>query len=76
MPEFSVGADREVIDRTGLTGQYDVHLELASEDLFPSGPRRDDAAEPPFSPEDRTAHITSAVRRLGLRLEPGKQPAP
>ena len=74
--QFSVGADREVIDRTGLTGIYDIHLELASEDLFPSGPRPDDSADPLPSPGEKAAHIAAAVRKLGLKLEPGKAAFP
>jgi uncharacterized protein (TIGR03435 family) len=75
--QFSVGADREVIDRTGLAGMYDIHLELASEDLFPGGPRPDDSAEPlPPSPQEKAAHIATAVSKLGLKLEPSKTPFP
>jgi bla regulator protein blaR1 len=73
--QFSVGAQRDVIDRTGLTGQYDIHLELASQDLFPSGPPKDDA-EPPPSPEEKLSHIAAAVQKLGLKLEPAKAPMP
>ena len=74
--QFPVGADREVIDRTGLTGWYDIYLELASEDLFPSGPRPDDSAEPSLSPGEKAAHIAGAVRKLGLKLDPGKASFP
>ena len=73
--QFSVGADREVVDRTGVTGQFDIHLELAGQDLFP-GPRPDDSGDPPPSPEEKAAHIAAAVRKLGLKLEPGKTTAP
>jgi bla regulator protein blaR1 len=73
--QFSVGAQRDVIDRTGLTGQYDIHLELASQDLFPSGPPKDDA-EPPPSPEEKASHIAAAVQKLGLKLEAAKAPVP
>jgi uncharacterized protein (TIGR03435 family) len=75
--QFSFGADRKVIDRTGLAGRYNIHLELALEDLFPGGPRPNDSAEPPPpSPEERAAHIATAVRKLGLKLEPSKAPFP
>jgi bla regulator protein blaR1 len=73
--QFSVGAERDVIDRTGLTGQYDIHLELASQDLFPSGSPKDNA-EPPPSPEEKASHIAAAVQKLGLKLEAGKIPIP
>jgi len=73
--QFSVGAERDIIDRTGLTGQYDIHLELASQDLFPSGPPKD-GAEPPPSPEEKLSHIAAAVQKLGLKLEAAKAPMP
>jgi uncharacterized protein (TIGR03435 family) len=34
--QFSVALDRDAIDQTGLTGMFDLHLELTGEDLFPS----------------------------------------
>jgi uncharacterized protein (TIGR03435 family) len=74
--QFSVAADREVIDRTGLTGAYDIHLDLALQDLFPAGPGPDDPAEPPSGAEEKSAHIAAAVRKLGLKLESGKTSAP
>jgi uncharacterized protein (TIGR03435 family) len=74
--QFSAGADRAVIDRTGLPGMYDIHLELASEDLFPAHARPDDSAEPlPRSPEEKAAQIATTVRKLGLKLEPSKAPS-
>jgi bla regulator protein blaR1 len=74
--QFSVSTDREVIDRTGLTGTYDIHLELASEDLFPPRAQIGDNAEPPLSPEQKLARIAAAVQKLGLKLEAGKAPMP
>jgi uncharacterized protein (TIGR03435 family) len=75
--QFTVGTGRQVLNRTGLAGQYDIHLDLADEDLF-GGPRQAaiDAGEPPQSPEDRAAHIAAAVQKLGLKLEPGKTKSP
>jgi uncharacterized protein (TIGR03435 family) len=74
--QFSVSTDRDVIDWTGLTGQYDIHLDLASQDLFPPPPATGDDAEPPPSAAEKVAHIAAAVQKLGLKLEPGKAPAP
>jgi bla regulator protein blaR1 len=73
--QFSVGTEGIVVDRTGLTGRYDIHLELATEDLFGGGPPNSDATEPPPTPEQKIAHIAAAVQKLGLKLEPGKMPA-
>jgi uncharacterized protein (TIGR03435 family) len=74
--QFSAGADREVIDRTGLTGAYDIHLDLALQDLFPAGPGPDDPAEPAPAAEEKSAHIAAAVRKLGFKLESGQTSAP
>jgi uncharacterized protein (TIGR03435 family) len=69
--------DRPVIDRTGLTGRYDVHLEYVP-DLAPgrgrvllNGVERPDL-EP--SPSDSTGPsiFTALEAQLGLKLSPGK----
>jgi uncharacterized protein (TIGR03435 family) len=64
------GIDRPVIDRTGLTGRYDIHLENAlstppalrqtngDDDRAPSGP----------------SLFTALQEQLGLKLEPIKAP--
>ncbi len=60
--------DRNVIDRTGLNGYYDVALDFARD--FPPRP---DGAEPPPNPEGPS--VFAAVReQLGLRLESAKGP--
>lgn len=74
--QFSVSTGREVIDRTGLTGRYDIHLELASLDLFPSTPGDADTADLPPTPDQQIAHIAAAVRKLGLDLQASKAPMP
>jgi uncharacterized protein (TIGR03435 family) len=54
-------ADRPVLDRTGLTGQYDITL----------------TATPPFKMRDTVEPgdiaIQDAIRQLGLRLEARKE---
>jgi uncharacterized protein (TIGR03435 family) len=55
--------DRPVIDRTGLTGKYDVRLQFA-----PSG-------VPTLSNVQQAVEIfTALIEQLGLKLEPGKGP--
>jgi len=61
--------DRDVIDRTGISGRFDIHLELAQADLFPQGEPTEGAA-----PIDPYTDIQFALRRLGLRLESIKAP--
>ncbi len=58
--------DRPVVDQTGLTGMYDIHLEFGYEGLkLQHPPLHDD--EPSGAPS-----IFSAIEKLGLKLEPGK----
>jgi uncharacterized protein (TIGR03435 family) len=56
----NLGLDRPVIDKTGLTGRYDFHL----------------LATPEFRREGDTTAVSifTAIRELGLRLEPQKAP--
>jgi len=57
-----IGADRPVIDKTGLTGKYDIRLEATPEfRINPNNPQPDDL------------RVFEAVQQqLGLRLEPEK----
>jgi len=65
--------DREVIDRTGVAGVFDVRLELSAADLFPLARRVQDDPEGPASASDPTgSSIFTAVQKLGLKLESGK----
>ena len=58
-----------VIDRTGLTGTYDIHLEWESGPPIPASPETEGASESPDT------SITSSIRKqLGLQLSPGKGP--
>ena len=62
---------RPVIDRTGLTGAYDIHLELEESPPNPSAPGGGAASDP--SPH--AADIAATREQLGLRLDPGKGPS-
>jgi uncharacterized protein (TIGR03435 family) len=74
--QFSVALDRDVIDRTGLTGKFDIHLQLTQQELFPwEGAHETAAAATAPDLSDSTSAIMAAVQKLGLRLEPAKAPA-
>jgi uncharacterized protein (TIGR03435 family) len=62
-------ADRKVVDRTGLSGTYDIHFNLSPEDL---GVSPDTA--PNTGPADVFARVRASMHNLGLRLEPSKAP--
>jgi uncharacterized protein (TIGR03435 family) len=62
--------NRAVIDKTGLTGIFDFHLEFAPDDLTPGITTPSDAASDPQGPS-----IFAAMQdQLGLKLEAGKGP--
>jgi uncharacterized protein (TIGR03435 family) len=66
-------ADRKVVDRTGLSGTYDIHFNLSPEDLGVSP----DAAPndgPAVGPADVFARVRASVHKIGLRLEPSRAP--
>jgi uncharacterized protein (TIGR03435 family) len=67
--QFSVRLDREVVDRTGLTGVFDIHLDLAPSDILMG------FTPDPNTPNNPLAGIKNALPRLGLALEDAKVPA-
>ena len=60
---------RPVIDRTGVTGTFDIHLEW--EPVTVNSPAPDSGAAIDPSPQLSTM-IEAMRRQLGLRLDPGK----
>jgi uncharacterized protein (TIGR03435 family) len=61
--ELSKITGRVVVDKTNLTGRYDLKMQWASEDA----PATDDSAPSLF---------TAIQEQLGLKLEPAKEPVP
>jgi uncharacterized protein (TIGR03435 family) len=59
------GLDRPVIDRTGLTGRFDID--------FKSAPMR---AGPNAPASDLPSVFTAVQEQLGLKLEPSTAPIP
>lgn len=75
--QFSVAMDRDVIDRTGLMGKFDIHLQLTQQELFPWQPPPETVvAGVAPDPSDPISAIMTAVQKLGLRLEPAKALVP
>ena len=71
--------NRLVIDRTGLTGQYDVDLQWTPQGVPLNRPRGDDPAPPIPGPRldpTGTSLETAIQEQLGLKLEPGRAPVP
>ncbi|SPE29367.1 exported hypothetical protein [Candidatus Sulfopaludibacter sp. SbA3] len=70
---FGLTLERDVIDKTGLPGRYDIRLELTLADLR-LGPMTAAPSDPGAAPAatDPTGAIASALRKVGLLLQPAK----
>ena len=63
MRVFRDSLDRPVIDRTGIAGLFDIHLEFSASEIAAAGGVDDNAAPSIF---------TALQDQLGLKLEPQK----
>lgn len=69
--QLSSALDRPVIDKTGLTGLFDIHLEWTPDEV--NAPTPADSGQP----ADTGPTIFTALReQLGLELKPTKGPVP
>ena len=67
--------DRPVIDKTGLTGLFDIKLEWVPGAEAPPSPFGPNPNAPPAgSPADGPTIFTSIQEQLGLRLEGARGP--
>ncbi len=69
-------ADGNVIDRTDLSGEFDIHLNLSPSDLgHPRSDATEDDAKLARDPAQIFKRVRVAVQRLGLHIEPAKGPS-
>jgi len=72
--QLSMLMGREVVDKTGYTGAFSVHMDFAMDDALagvPNPPRVASSEQP----ADRAPTITTALQdQLGLKLQPAKGP--
>ena len=72
--------NRFVVDRTGLTGNYDVDLQWTPQGIRTGRPPGDNPAGPPFPappPDANGATLETAIQeQLGLKLDPQRGPVP
>jgi uncharacterized protein (TIGR03435 family) len=61
--------NKPVIDRTGLTGRYDINIEFTREDPNATGSTELPDSAPPNL-------FTALTEQLGLKMEAGKGPVP
>jgi len=66
--------DRPVIDKTGLTGLFDIKLEWIPGAEAPPGPFSPNPDAPPSPPVDGPSIFTAIQEQLGLRLEGSRGP--
>ena len=74
---LSLSMDRDVIDRTGIAGTFDIHLDLSPAEFSLGLPGLSAAALPADSRDASVASdpggtVIGALRKLGLKLEPVK----
>jgi uncharacterized protein (TIGR03435 family) len=77
--QLNLVMDREVIDRTGLAGRFDIHMEVTREDLQPkfvAGRAVDQPGQPAIGDKEGPSISTALQQQLGLRLEAGRGPVP
>jgi uncharacterized protein (TIGR03435 family) len=69
---MSFALDRDVVDKTGLAGAYDLHLETTLDELSRFNSRLNRMPQAPESsvPEAPRGSIFTALRRIGLELKP------
>ncbi len=75
--QLNLVMDREVIDRTGLAGRFEIHLEVTPADLQPkriAGRAVDQPDQPAAGDDDGPSISTALQEQLGLKLETGKGP--
>ena len=58
--------DRDVVDRTGISGMFDIHLQLptGAPALSAAAPDEPDSAATPLLPGDRSAMLKDIMRNM------------
>jgi uncharacterized protein (TIGR03435 family) len=70
--QLSAYVDRDIIDKAGMKGVFDVHLDLEPADLGYPNAMPDPLS--PFTPGDGGA-VALAVKKLGLKMRSAKASA-
>jgi uncharacterized protein (TIGR03435 family) len=65
--------DRPVIDKTGITEQFEIHVKFSLDDS-PSRPSTTDPGTPAVAAPDAPGIFQAVQEQLGLRLVPAKGP--
>jgi uncharacterized protein (TIGR03435 family) len=65
---------KEVIDKTGFTGRFALHLEFAMDDALAGIPNPVGPSSQPADVNDRPSIRTALQEQLGLKLQPSTGP--
>jgi hypothetical protein len=69
-------ADRKVVVRTDISGEFDIHLNLSAADLgHPPSDATDDVAKIARDPSEIFSRVRTAVMKLGLHMESARGPS-
>ncbi|MGH9629919.1 MAG: TIGR03435 family protein, partial [Bryobacteraceae bacterium] len=71
---LSLVLDRPVIDKTGITGKFDIHLEFSIDQATPRFLPGGDLARFAKTPDPAVPSIFTAIQGLGLKLEAAQGP--
>jgi uncharacterized protein (TIGR03435 family) len=78
--QLGIRLDRDVIDKTGIAGMFDIHLEVSRADLAPrvlagGAVGQVEPSTPVVAPDSTGPSIFTALQQqLGLKLESGRGP--
>ncbi len=72
--QLGIRLDRDVIDKTGIVGMFDIHLEVSRADLLPRAVAGGEAGQADLSDSTGPSIFTALQQQLGLKLESGKGP--
>ncbi|HVW85753.1 MAG TPA: TIGR03435 family protein, partial [Bryobacteraceae bacterium] len=71
---LSDSLDRTVVDRTGIAGVFDIHLDLSAADLGHPGPSHPASPASPPDAGDILLAVRKSIQKIGLKLESVKGP--
>lgn len=71
---LGMAVDRPVIDKTGITGQFEIHLVFSPDDSTAPRPATGDPGAPAARGPDAPDVFQAIQERLGLKLAPARGP--